>query len=412
MFNAFLEPIVKSYEFLSIISGFLADYAYYWLPFALGAIFIKVWLNYIRLDFINSQKIFLVEIKLPREIEKTPLAMETFLHALWQKPASHYIEGYWLGKVQPWFSLELVSIGGQVRFFIWGMDKYRNIVEAQLYAQYPDTEIYETQDYTAPIVHDLSRYFMWATYFKLTEKDVYPIKTYVDYGLDRENTEEPMKVDPITAVLEFLGSLQAHEQVWIQILVQGHVKRGLIQGHLIPVPDWTVEAKNEIARIRKEAGIGEPGVFGIMTKGESAKIEAIERSIGKHAFDTIIRAFYITSKPDRGPEPSSIPGLIGVWRQFSSNYLNGFKLGLFSDFDYPWLDFKRIRRTSIERKMLRAYKLRSGFQIPFKNYRCKPFILTTEELATLYHFPGRVARTPTLSRIESRRSEAPPNLPI
>ena len=410
--NAFREPILATYSFLATTASFLADYLYIWLPVALGAAFIKVWLNYIRTDFMTSQKYFIIEIKIPREIERTPLAMETFLHGLWQKPASHFIEGYWQGKVQPWFSLELVSIGGNVRFFIWGMEKYRNIVEAQLYAQYPDVEIHETQDYTSAVVHDLNRFFMWGTYFKLTGKDVYPIKTYVDYGLNKDNTEEPVKVDPLTSVLEYLGSMQAHEQVWIQILVRGHIKRGLIQGHLIPNPDWTVQAKSEIERIRKEAGFGQPGMFGMMTEGQKNKIAAIERSIDKHAFDTIIRAFYITSKADFGPEPSSIPGLIGAWRQFSSNDLNGFKLGKFSDFDYPWMDFKRIRRTTIEKKMLRAYKLRSGFEIPFRNYRCKPFILTTEEIATLFHFPGRVARTPTLARIESRRSEAPPNLPI
>lgn len=410
--SALLEPIVTTYSYVAAVIGFLADYAYFWGPFALGAIFIKVWMNYIRTDYIASQKYFFIEIKLPREIEKTPLAMETFLYGLWQKPASTYIEGYWQGKIQPWFSLELVSLGGQLHFFIWGMEKYRNIAEAQLYAQYPNVEIYEAQDYTTGVTADLKRFSIWGTYFKLTNKDVYPIKTYVDYGLDKENTEEPMKVDPLTSVLEYLGSLKGHEQVWIQILIQGHIKRGLIQGHLFKVKDWTDEAKKEIEAIRKEAGFGQQGVFGMMTKGQQTKIEAIERSIDKYAFDTIIRAFYVTTDVERGPEPSSIPGLIGAWKQFSSNYLNGFKLGWFTDFDYPWQDFKRIRRTMYEKSMLRAYKLRSGFQLPYKNYHCKPFILTTEELATLYHFPGSVARTPTLSRIESRRSEAPPNLPI
>lgn len=409
MFSILKDNIVTTYGYFSIVVGFLADYAHLWLPFFLGGVFIKIWLMYIRTDFITKQKTFFIEVKLPRDVERTPLAMETFLHALWQKPASHYIEGYWDGKVQPWFSLELVSIGGQVRFFIWGFEKFKNIVEAQLYAQYPDIEIHEAQDYTNAVVHDLKRFFMWGCYFKLTAKDVYPIKTYIDYGLENENQEEETKVDPITAVLEYLGSIKAGHQVWMQILVQGHIKRGLIQGHLIPVPDWSVQAKNEIAKIRKEASFGDFG-FPLLTKGQNSKIEAMERSIGKFAFDTTIRAFYIG--PPDGPDPSAIPGLIGSVKQYSSNYLNGFKLGWFTDFDYPWMDFKRIRRTMAEKKMLRAYKLRSFFQRPFKHFHSKPFILTTEELATIYHFPGQVARTPTLPRIESRRSEAPPNLPI
>ena len=35
-----------------------------------------------------------------------------------------------------------------------------------------------------------------------------------------------------------------------------------------------------------------------------------------------------------------------------------------------------------------------------------------EELATLYHLPGAVATTPTLTRIPSKKSEAPANLPV
>lgn len=410
MFEIFRDQFITTYAFFSVIINILAEYAPLWVPLFLAGVFLKTWLNYVRAEYIFNQDYFIVEIKIPREIMKTPLAMETFLHAVWQKPSSTYIETFWQGKIQPWFSLELVSLGGQVRFFIWGPGKYRNIVEAQLYAQYPDVEIYETQDYTEKVVHDLSRFFVWGTYFKLTQKDVYPIKTYIDYGLDNENLEEETKVDPMTAVLEYLGSMKAHEQVWIQMLVQGHQSKGIIQGHLFKTKDWKEEAKKEIATIHKAAGIGEPGVFGRLTKGQEEQIEGIERSIGKFAFDTIIRAFYIG--PAGPPDPAAIPGLIGSFRQYSSNNLNGFKLGWFTDFDYPWMDFARIRRTSFEKRMLRAYKLRSGFQAPFKNFHCKPFILSTEEVATMYHFPGRVARTPTLARIESRRSEAPPNLPV
>ncbi|OHA17666.1 MAG: hypothetical protein A2664_03545 [Candidatus Taylorbacteria bacterium RIFCSPHIGHO2_01_FULL_46_22b] len=398
------------FSILWFIGEVLYTYIYWWMPVFLGVIFLRTWLNYIQSEYIEHMGSFLFEVKIPKEIMKTPLAMETFLFALWQKPASTYIETFWLGKIQPWFSLEMVSINGQIRFFIWGPGKFKNIVQAQLYAQYPDVELYDAEDYTNAVVHDLSRFFMWGCYFKLTEKDVYPIKSYVDYKLDNENTEEEMKVDPITAVLEYLGSMKRDEQVWIQILIQGHKQKSIMQGHLFRTKDWKNEAKYEIARIRKEAGVGQPGVFGMLTKGQDTKIQAIERSIEKHAFDTIIRAFYIC--PAGPPDPAAIPGLIGSVKQYSSNYLNGLKLGWFTDFDYPWMDFRRIRRTAAEREMLRAYKLRSGFHEPFKDFHCHPFIMTTEELATIYHFPGRVARTPALSRIDSRRSEAPSNLPV
>ena len=42
----------------------------------------------------------------------------------------------------------------------------------------------------------------------------------------------------------------------------------------------------------------------------------------------------------------------------------------------------------------------------------KPMLLSTEEIATLWHLPGRVAETPTFTRIESKKAEPPANLPI
>jgi hypothetical protein len=81
------------------------------------------------------------------------------------------------------------------------------------------------------------------------------------------------------------------------------------------------------------------------------------------------------------------------------------------DPDEPWRDFKRFRRNIMEEEMLEAYKMRSFFQYPFKNFEATPMILMTEELATIYHFPGSVAGTPTLGRIPSKKSEPPTNLP-
>jgi hypothetical protein len=38
-------------------------------------------------------------------------------------------------------------------------------------------------------------------------------------------------------------------------------------------------------------------------------------------------------------------------------------------------------------------------------------MLTSEELATIYHIPGTVAKTPTLHRIQSSTAISPANLP-
>ena len=80
--------------------------------------------------------------------------------------------------------------------------------------------------------------------------------------------------------------------------------------------------------------------------------------------------------------------------------------------DYPWEDFHSLRTTKNERRLLDAYKRRSFFSYPYRNFHGKPFVLTTEELATIFHFPGKVAETPTFERIQSRKAEPPANLPV
>lgn len=377
------------------------------LPVIFGCALWKLWMRYIRTDFMAKQEKILLELKLPKEMAKSPLAMEVVLTAFYQTGAATLLETYWGGKVRPWFSLELVSMEGNVHFFVWTWKRYKNLVEAQLYAQYPNLEIYEVPDYTDVLHHDPVGLPMWSTLFQLTQPDPFPIKTYVDYGLDQDKKEE-VKVDPITSVLEYLGSMRKGEYSWVQIVIQAHRKDRRKAGALFEKVDWKEEAKGEIDKIKKEASVEGPN-FPILqlSKFEENKITALERSISKFPFETGIRGVYFAEKDSFNPV--GITGLIGTLRQYSSNTLNGFKLGKFTDFDYPWQDFRRIRRNRLERRFIEAYKARGFFHPP---HRFKTFILNTEELATIWHPVGRVGQTPTLERIMSKKAEAPANLPI
>lgn len=224
----------------------------------------------------------------------------------------------------------------------------------------------------------------------------------------------------MTSVLEFLGSIKAGEQVWIQILIQAHRSNSLKEDAVFPQKtDWNEDAKEEIKKKiaevkgggKAEGAEGEDEtVFRVPTKAERELIDALERSLTKYPFEVGIRGFYIAR--NESFDSIGITGLIGSFRQYSSQTLNELKLGQFTDFDYPWDDFMRMRRTTREVKLLNAYKLRSFFQLPYRHYLVKPFILTTEEIATIFHLPGKVAGTPTLTKIASRKSEAPANLPI
>lgn len=410
------------HEFLSLFGGELFIkflhaailLAPLWLPILFVMIFVELWIHYKQREYVKEQGGVLLEIKIPKQMTKSPLAMELFINTLYNPAVGNLLDVYMKGKVRVWYSFELVSIDGVVHFYIWTHPANKNRVESQLYAQFPNIEIHEVEDYALKVNYDPSKYkFGWFGQMGLTKKDPYPIKTYIDYGLDK-NPEEEFKIDPIVSTIEFLGSLKKGEQAWIQILIQSHTKEGLKYGRIFTKPDWKDEAKEEIKKIIKEGTLKAEGdkkeSMVSLTKNQQEIIGAIERSVSKNAFDTLIRATYFAEIESFNP--NNIGGLFGSIFHYNSNTLNGFKPTFGASFEYPWQDFRGKKKKENEQQLLEAYKRRSFFNPPFKNFHGKAFVMTAEELATIYHFPGEVAATPNLSRLPSKKAEAPSNLPI
>lgn len=402
-----------------------------WLPLLLGKLFVELWMKYIRSDFLRKNPGVLLEIRIPKEIEKTPKSMELLMMALYETGSVEYNETYWEGKLRPWWSFEVASFGGDIHFYVWTLPKYRNVLESQIYAQYPTVEIVETEDYAKKKVFNPPENFMWGTYFVLSKPDPYPIMTYVDYGLDKE-TEEEYKVDPLSTLLEYLGSITKGEEIWLQILAQAYRPFTLKEGKLFKDYDWAVEAQKEINKIMKRdprtkstrqfTEIGYP-IVPTLTEWEKKQVEAIERSINKRAFRCAVRACYHAEPEAFHLRSPTVSGLLGTFRKpFNSNLLNGFKLGWYTDISDPTKDLLfpfGLRNWAISKwqpkyakRMLDAYRRRSFFYAPYRNWQSKPFILTSEELATMYHFPGKVVTTPSFERIPSKRVEPPANLPV
>ncbi|MEI6843387.1 MAG: hypothetical protein WCK48_02685 [bacterium] len=388
--------------------------SFVWLPVLLFILAFELWVDWRRAMFFAKQTYILLEIKLPKEIFKSPRAMEFMIAGLNQPFGDgNWFLDWWKGSTRPWFSLEIVSIGGEVHFFIWTRKSYRNAIEANLYSQYPGIEIYEVPDYTLPMSFDPATVGMMTCEFGLTKADVFPIKTYVDYGMDKDPKEE-YKIDPLTPLIEFFGTLKKGHQAWFQIVVRAHkaTDKDPVTGKLVDLA-WAKAAKVEIDKIyegtkgKKDDATGKEDKGRLLTDGEMETVKALERSISKPGFDVGMRAIYMAPKDifDR----SNIGGVIGGITHFNSNNLNAFKPTIAGSKKYPWIDRKDKVANFEKGVMFDAYKRRQFF---YKPYKRGVFVLNSEELATVYHFPGGVSATPTFERIGSRKAEAPQNLPI
>jgi hypothetical protein len=382
-----------------------------WFPVIAFALAWGLWVRYVRYEWIRKQEKVLLEIKLPQETTKSPLAMELVLLALYQTSGEGTpIDRYWEGKVRPWFSLELVSIDGEIHFYIWTFKSQRAIIESNIYAQYPGVEIHLADDYTTKTFYDADKYELAGCRFEATGPDPLPIKTYVDYGLDKDPKEE-FKVDPLAPLIEFMGSIKKGHQAWVQIVVRAHTQEKTPFNEKYP-DKWKDEAKELIQKIIEESAIEDEEGNKMpnsvkLTEGQKDRIKAIERSVSKFAFDAGIRILYLAPKDvfDKGVGG----GLTGSFKQFNAPHLNGFKPEEGMNFDYKWQDWKGKKLAERKKGHYRAYCERGYFHYPFKR---KWTVLNTEELATIYHFPGSAVMTPTLKRIPSKRADAPSNLPI
>jgi len=422
--------------------------AWFW-PLAgtilLGYIAFKLWLHYVRQNFISGITWSLLEIIPPREVLRSPKAMELFLNnALYHFSYKGGLETYWQGAVWFWFSLEIASIDGQVHFYIRTPSRIKDLIETQMYAQYPQAYIKEVEDYTLGVdeISPKSEWNGWGCEFKLEKPEVFPLKTYTDFGLDKDPKEE-YKVDPISSVVELFGSIQKGEQMWMQIVITPSKKKYHTHGTWFKHHDWVEEGQIQIKKILKpftserERAITAPGTVSLEIRAPGFMDEMVKgsaRKLLKLGFDTGIRIFYAAKKEifPFGTRTNNSRNIRLIFRQYASPFSN--QLTRFNNTQADayggWFTIPPRTVMILANRMLNEYRERAFFHLPLRHhlfskhvlfwpfsllfnayFHHETFVLNTEELATMFHLPGQILKVPTFERIESKEASPPPDLP-
>ncbi|MFZ2150229.1 MAG: hypothetical protein WAV15_03680 [Minisyncoccia bacterium] len=418
------------------------------LPFALliglGRIAWIVWVHYVQQDFISGIDFVLLEIVPPREVLRSPKAMELFFtNALYHFSYKGGREEFWQGAVWFWFSLEIASIDGQVHFYIRTPTRVRELIETQMYAQYPQAQVKAVEDYTLAVdeISPESDWNAWGCELDLLKPEVYPVKTYVDFGLDKDPKEE-YKVDPISPIIEFFGSLKKGEQGWMQIVITPSKKVYREKGTWFKKHDWVAEARiqmdkflepytkyneNKLKPGEYTKEIRSPGFLDNVIKGMASKT-------GKLGFDTGIRVMYVAKKEVY--DMNNRRNIRLIWRQYDKPDCNGFTRVNATQgdaFNSSWFGLSTKDVMILAERMLHEYRERGFFHLPLRHiinnhslpkpvllivkrfflpyFHPPTYVLNVEELATLWHFPGQILKVPTLERIESKEASPPTNLP-
>ena len=410
-------PFSTFFYYLRIVSIFLGSiFREFWWLLALiifGKIFIGLNRKYKEKKKKEKEEIkdwVVLQVKINREILQTPKAMEQVFNAL------HVIEkGY--------ICLELVGMDRGLCFIVRTPKEYKNLVISQFYAQYPEVEIKEIDDYFLRLPAHLPNkdFDLWGTEIALEKENYYPIKVYSYF----EEPKEEKRIDPISSFAESIDKLQRSELLILEILIkplsdkeekkfinEGRKKvdsmLGKKESKISTWQDW-------IAAFFKNLllGIVEPLVWPgkeekkderspTLSPGERTIIESIEKKINQLSFNVDMRLVYIS--PKKIFNESNISAFMAFLKQFNSKDINGFKINK---------DASTILKTRILQNRRLFLKKMDFYQSCLKRKSAQnTMILNTEELATIYHFPVLKVKTPALTRVLSKKGEPPIGLPI
>src|SRR3989338_1755429 len=401
-----------------------------WLFLFLWMVFISLWKRYRRNLYLIRKYSVLLEVKIPREIIKGARAMEQIFANLsgLVNSADNPIELYWDGEITHWFGFEIASFNGDIHFYIWTPRHHQSMVEAHIYAQYPDVEINEVSDYTEEFPKTLKGiynmgYDLYGTELVMGVDDVYPIRTYTQF----ESPEEEQNLDPISALIENMAGLKQGERLWMQVLIRPASGNWAKKGRKI-VDKLKNKAMMNVQRmVAVEGETFQHMMMQRLSPGEIEIMESIEKNISKPAFETIVRYMYLSPKKifNLNFGKRAIFSSINQYKSPTLNYFkNNTPVRTIVYWSMPPFLFPNKRLNVRKEIMLINYRKRymPDDQLTGKlltssilhlNIYTRPFVMSTEELATIYHYPSTAVLTsPFIKRVESKKIGPPAGLPI
>lgn len=427
-FSDFLNSPFTFLEFLSFI---LIKTWWIILLWMIGYLFFFFWTKRVQTKFSASVKYTILEASVPpTTIERGPKNMEQFfasLRGIMSEP--NWKDKLLEGKSQLSLSFELIADGNTIRFLIRTPSIFRDVIEAAIYAQYPEALIQETEDYaiSVPDKFPNEEWDLWGAELKLSNKsDVYPIRTY-PFFVDEYSKDEKF-IDPMAAIIEFLGRLFIGEQIWFQFIItpvgDSWQKRGIKQvkklvgekvkeeetmakkiifAPLRAIDKHIIDTILSLGSEKKSEKEDLVNKMQYLSPGEKEILAGIEGKISKIGYLTKARFIYI-GKKEVFNKVKGVTGGMGVINQFTDQNLNGLKPDSGTMTTAPMF-FPKKRLAKKQTKLLKAYKARERFT------GGKEFILNIEELATIYHFPTISVKAPLLTKLQARTSEPPTFLP-
>ena len=317
--------------------------------------FLFLWWKY-RNREKQSLEYVLLQVAVPKENEIKIDAAEQMFSSL-----ASLTHGGWFSflKTQEHLSFEIVGKPGDIRLYASVPNKLRDLVEKQIYGMYTGAEIKEVDEYN---LFDEKGKVAFASYI-LKNANFYPLRVFKD-----------LPIDPLSAITTSLAKMQEGEAAAIQILVTPAGGK------------WKKLGKSYISSIKKNESNPEKAKYNTDPK----VLEQIDNKTSKPGFNTVIRI--VVSSTSLEAAKMHLHNLETVLSQFTSdqNHLVRAKQFIKSSFV---VDF--------------VYRYFPIFNWPRRQFS----VLSSEELATIFHFPNKSVDTPHINWVTSKKAPAPADIP-
>lgn len=358
----------------------MAQNIYYLIP-AVAAFIGLVWLflYYIkkRKDFYKSLNFVFLQVLIPKKESKDDMERERDQTGEIRKVvgvAEHFFQTLYGIEDSGWFenssflSLEYIATDGEIKFYVGCPRDLQKLIEKQITSFYPEALVEETE---APILFKEGA--KNETAYIRAEKDFhFPIKTYQKFESS----------DPINNILNSLSNASDEngESAAIQIMIRPADNNW--QKNSRKLSKELAEGKTSISWWNPISILG--GFFRLMVSGaEESKdggsssgdgesqetTKAIEEKADKSGFETIIRC--VTSSQNRRTAKANMSSLLNSFAQYGTPSLNSLTSNDAQKYHFS--------RDLIYNMLLRTFKKTWARQ--------KKMILTSDEIASLFHFP-------------------------
>jgi len=298
-----------------------------------------------------------VEVKLPKENEiKIDAADQMFssFSSLKKSGIFSFLE------VDDVISFEIVGKKSEIRFYVSASARIIDLVEKTIYSYYPNADIRKVDE--PNIFSEEGKVSYGALVVK--EGAYLPIKTYRD-----------LPTDSLAAITSVISKISEKEGAIIQILIRPADSK------------WKKTGKSYVSSTKKNEANPEKATF----KTDPKMLEKIDDKSSKSGFETTIR--FVVSSPTKDMADLHIKNIKTAFAQFSSD-LNSFS------------KTKTIFKGGFMINFI--YKFFPVIDPPFFK---SISILSTDELATIFHFPNKAVETPYIQWLKAKTAPVPSDVP-